>query len=262
MTSSLLLQLKGPLQSWGHSSRFNDRATSPQPTKSGIVGLLAAADGRRRTDPIEDLARLTFAVRVDQPGSLLRDYQTAEAWQTAGKTNLVSRYYLSDAVFLAAVESEDRALLESLAQSLRSPRFPLYLGRRSCPANPDLVLRTASEGDRGSGSTVTSSRSRAGLPDSGADVHDGSAVDLLRSAPWCASRAHRRTRSQEVVLPIFRDGRPGEPGDPQQDVPLSFDQEHRRYGWRTVVRDELGARISNPDGIVRSDPFFEEVVSS
>ena len=48
----LLLRLAGPLQSWGVKSRFTVRATELAPTKSGIIGMLAAAVGRRRTDPI------------------------------------------------------------------------------------------------------------------------------------------------------------------------------------------------------------------
>ena len=71
---SLVLRLAGPLQSWGGQSQFNRRDTLGEPTKSGITGLLAAAQGRRRQDPIEDLLALRLGVRTDQPGSLLRDY--------------------------------------------------------------------------------------------------------------------------------------------------------------------------------------------
>ena len=71
--SCLVLRLAGPLQSWGSSSQFNRRETDDRPTKSGVIGLLAAAQGRRRSDPIEDLVDVKLAVRVDQPGSLLRD---------------------------------------------------------------------------------------------------------------------------------------------------------------------------------------------
>lgn len=77
MSSVLVLRLAGPMQSWGSSSRFTRRSTEAFPTKSALVGLLAAAQGRRRSDPIEDLAELRFAVRVDQPGQLLRDFHTA-----------------------------------------------------------------------------------------------------------------------------------------------------------------------------------------
>lgn len=64
----LLLRLAGPLQAWGVKSRFTIRATELAPTKSGIIGMLAAAVGRRRTDPIEDFLSLRFGVRKDQPG--------------------------------------------------------------------------------------------------------------------------------------------------------------------------------------------------
>ena len=58
---NMLLTLKGPMQSWGTSSRFTKRRTSSEPSKSGIIGLLAAAQGRRRVDPIEDLVDLKLA---------------------------------------------------------------------------------------------------------------------------------------------------------------------------------------------------------
>src|SRR5690606_19400754 len=74
--STIVLRLAGPLTSWGSASQFNRRDTDNEPTKSAVIGLLAAADGRRREDSIEDLLELRFGVRVDQSGSLLRDYHT------------------------------------------------------------------------------------------------------------------------------------------------------------------------------------------
>lgn len=67
----LLLRLAGPMQAWGVRSRFTVRSTELAPTKSGVIGMLAAAVGRRRTDPIEDLIKLRFGVRKDQPGPVL-----------------------------------------------------------------------------------------------------------------------------------------------------------------------------------------------
>lgn len=84
----LVLRLAGPMQSWGSRSQFNRRDTDDQPTKSGIVGLLAAAAGRRRGDPIEDLVGLRLAVRVDQPGTLLRDYHTVSNY--TGQSHLTA----------------------------------------------------------------------------------------------------------------------------------------------------------------------------
>ena len=231
MAHSLLLLLKGPMQSWGDSSRYKQRTTGQVPTKSGIIGLLAAAEGRRRTDPVEDLAELTLAVRVDQPGSLMRDYQTALA-EGAKHANLVTRYYLSDAAFVAALESPHREVVDGLADALKNPRFPLYLGRRSCPAPVNLVLK----------------------------VVDKSAVEALRAEPWHASDFHRKARAKNVELPIYRDARPGESGVAQQDVPVSFSQENHVYSWRTVVQEPEGCVFPNDMG-TSVDPFFETVIS-
>ena len=65
---TLLLRLAAPLQSWGEDSKFETRRTRREPTKSGVIGLLAAALGRRRDEPLDDLRGLRFAVRVDQEG--------------------------------------------------------------------------------------------------------------------------------------------------------------------------------------------------
>lgn len=230
MTSTLLLLLKGPMQSWGDDSRYKQRKTGQVPTKSGVIGMLAAALGRRRVDPIEDLAGLSFGVRVDQPGTLLKDFQTALP-EGASNAQLVTRYFLSDAVFVVAVESEERALLENIESALRRPRFPLFLGRRSCPAPADLVL----------------------------GIRDSDLVTALQGEEWHASKSHRQARARNVVLPIHRDARKGERGIACRDVPISFAQEHRQYAWREVVQDETGAPFENPLA-TKSDPFFEAVI--
>ena len=41
----LALLLDGPMQSWGHASRFERRTTALHPTRSAIMGLIAAALG-------------------------------------------------------------------------------------------------------------------------------------------------------------------------------------------------------------------------
>ena len=69
--ATLLLRLAAPLQAWGADSKFETRKTNREPTKSGVIGLLAAALGLRR-DESEGLARLTglrFGVRVEREGS-------------------------------------------------------------------------------------------------------------------------------------------------------------------------------------------------
>lgn len=78
--ATLLLRLAAPLQAWGADSKFETRKTGREPTKSGVIGLLAAALGLRR-DEREALLRLTglrFGVRVEREGQLLVDYHTAK----------------------------------------------------------------------------------------------------------------------------------------------------------------------------------------
>lgn len=140
--ATLLLQLVGPMQSWGTRSRFNERDTDLEPSKSGVLGLVCAALGRDRADPIADLADLRMGVRVESPGVLRRDYQTAQLYDRKKKdyvpseTSLSNRYFLSDAAFLVGLEG-DRSLLSTIHDALKNPRWTLYLGRKSyVPSQP------------------------------------------------------------------------------------------------------------------------------
>ncbi|MEX2985736.1 type I-E CRISPR-associated protein Cas5/CasD [Streptomyces sp. C36] len=154
-TYGLLLHLAGPLQSWGTHSRFHERDTARFPTRSGLIGMLAACLGRRRGEPVDDLARLSLTTRTDRPGILLRDLHTvggglpAKATVTTAEgkkrppsqgTLLSQRYYLADAAFTAALTSTDLPLLATCAEALRSPTWPPYLGRRSCPPEGPLLI--------------------------------------------------------------------------------------------------------------------------
>ncbi|RDI95463.1 type I-E CRISPR-associated protein Cas5/CasD [Meiothermus sp. QL-1] len=140
---TLLLRLQGPMQSWGTRSRFDYRDTWPYPTKSGVLGLLAAALGRDRKEDISDLAALRMGVRVDRRGVLKVDYQTAQGVLNSeqSKTRDVQswRYYLSDAAFLVGLEG-DAGLLKGAHQALLNPRFALYLGRKGYAPSPPPYL--------------------------------------------------------------------------------------------------------------------------
>jgi len=102
MNGVLLIPCVGPMQSWGTRSRFQERDTEREPSKSGVIGLLCAALGRDREAPIDDLAILRIGVRVDQEGKLDVDFQTAQnvAVASGGPSQdlLSNRHYLSDAV--------------------------------------------------------------------------------------------------------------------------------------------------------------------
>lgn len=135
---TLLLRLAGPMQSWGTTSRFDQRDTGKEPSKSGVIGLLAAALGidRENWTDLEPLTQLKMAVRHDRTGVLKRDYQTAQNIISADRskvheTAVTTRDYLADAVFLVGLEGEDRALLERAHAALQNPVWPLALGRKS-----------------------------------------------------------------------------------------------------------------------------------
>ena len=225
--ATLLLRLAAPLQSWGSDSKFETRKTDREPTKSGVVGLLAAALGLRRDDT-EGLARLNglrFAVRADQEGSLLVDFHTAnrEEDRKKGKAPYVTyRHYLQDAVFLVGLESEDTALLQELETALKHPVYPLYLGRRSCPPTLPLCL---------------------GLREQGL-------VEALQAEPALCPGGPKPTR-------IVADAAPQEPGAvPQRDVPLSYDPRHRQYGYRSAREISLRQPAGAPEPTAH-DPFCE-----
>lgn len=206
--STLLIRLAGPMQSWGSRSRFATRGTESAPTKSGVIGLVAAALGIRRNEPLERFAGTRFGVRIDQPGRLERDFQTARSLDGAASMPLSHRYYLADAVFLAGLEHEDRGRLEAFAEALKRPAFPLYLGRRAFPPAGPIDV------------TVT---------DVGLDR-------ALGSAPWTVSETYRDANGRavpelELLLETAPDNRHAEP---IRDEPRSFDPRRREYGWRSV----------------------------
>lgn len=227
----LVLRLAGPLQSWGGQSQFNRRDTLTEPTKSGVLGLLAAACGVRRQDPIEDLLGLSFGVRTDRPGTLLRDYHTVSSLdgsplpsaqvnskgvQTrtspAKNTHVTTRFYLQDAVFVAAVAGPE-PLLDTLAVAVRRPAFPLALGRRSCPpAQPLHIPATGTD----------------------APLWTGGLLEVLQRVPWQGAQPRQRNRPYGR-LPVTVDDPRGD--DIRTDVPTSFDPLRRGFTTRTVRHD-------------------------
>lgn len=161
--NTLLLRLAGPMQSWGTQSRFTVRDTGLEPSKSGVIGLLSAALGRSRAESLDDLAALRMGVRVDFPGEMSLDYQTAgggrlpsgkpygvrRASGGSGDTVLSNRYYLADADFLVGLESEDIDQLRCLDDALRNPVWQLCLGRKAfIPGVPVYVPGVLREGER------------------------------------------------------------------------------------------------------------------
>lgn len=145
---TLLLRLVGPMQSWGIQSNYAYRDTALEPSKSGVIGLICAALGRTRTEPISDAASLTMGVRVDREGVVLRDYHTAgiDGFLRAGgsvetKNAILSdRFYLADAAFLVGLQGDDMALLKQIQNALEHPHWMLCLGRKAfVPSEPVAI---------------------------------------------------------------------------------------------------------------------------
>jgi len=209
--STLLLRLAAPLQSWGDSAKFEVRGTGREPTKSGVVGLLAAALGisREDADALRPLKELRFGIRAEREGTLLRDFHTAKNAKTA---YVMYRDYLSDAVFLAGMESSDEAYLQTLLYALRHPVYPLYLGRRSCPVTLPLVL----------------------------GIRDCDLVTALKSEPRCTDG------SSPAGARIQYDDENGAPSSKRQDVPETFSVLHRAHRWRIVTEEILPSDEHDP----------------
>ena len=139
------------------------------------------------------------------------------------RTLLSERFYCTDAVFLGFVEGPDE-LVDALAQAVVRPVFPVYLGRRSCP--PTLPLRLA--------------------------VREGSAWDAVCETPWMASpyyqkkqRHDRLVRTRVVAdLGIIPPEVERASQHTLQDMPISFNSEHRQFTVRAV--EEVYIELENP----------------
>lgn len=213
--STLLLRLAAPLQAWGTDSKFEVRRTNREPSKSGVIGLLAAALGLRRDADLSKLSALRFGVRVDRNGEIIKDFHMAKAEKTS---YLTYRYYLSDAIFLVGLESEDRSFLEQIERALRNPCFPLFLGRRSCPPTLPLVL--------------------------------GIREDTLEIALREEENQNKDLKSIRQSHRYIRldCGVGGQEGAVVQDLPISFNPMRREFGYRRAkeiwIRDDVNTEES------------------
>lgn len=162
MSDTLAFLLDAPLQSWGASSKFQRRDTESWPTKSALVGVLAAAlgidkhaqDEVVRVAPLAALCFSVFRWPKRAPVTRLADFHTigggydktnpAEKLHIPCKagdgspfgTVITRRAYLTDARFIALFQG-DRATLERAAAALLDPVWGIWFGRKTCiPAVP------------------------------------------------------------------------------------------------------------------------------
>lgn len=163
VSHSLLLRFAAPQQSWG-STELPDRNTETVPTRSGVVGMLAAALGEPRNTWSGWLWGTDIWARVDRKGELATDFHTvgvpspevqsirtrhrlavgsrgdadfiiplgnSNKWTLGGGTMVTNRQYLADAEFLIAISHVDTERVDEMAAATRNPVFMTYLGRKS-----------------------------------------------------------------------------------------------------------------------------------
>ena len=217
---TVLLKFSGPLQSWGTDSHFETRHTDTHPSKSAVIGMIAAGLGIRRDDDesVFRLNRLEFAVRIDQTGQILRDYHTAKKYKENGdieRTYVTNRFYIQDAIFVVALGSNDEELIQEVKTAVTHPYFSLFLGRRALPPTADLLL----------------------------DIVDTDVISALKKYPWQAAAWYQRKNTNRVQ--IFADEAllSGTSIRIRNDDVISFSQSRgRRFGSRKeayITVDEL-----------------------
>jgi CRISPR system Cascade subunit CasD len=147
-TSHLALWLDAPLQSWGYQSRFDQRTSLAYPTRSGILGLVAAALGIDRADSggLASLRPLALTIHVYPNAGRVVDYHTVgggydrktqrrQITRTAdgkvGNTVVTRREYLQNARF-GIVLAGPSPLVQRIEHALLDPVWGVWLGRKSC----------------------------------------------------------------------------------------------------------------------------------
>ncbi|MGW6898981.1 type I-E CRISPR-associated protein Cas5/CasD [Streptomyces sp. NPDC054919] len=233
--TGLLLRLAGPLSAYGTQAVCTHRDTTPHPTRSAVIGLLAAAAGRPRSQalqPFTDLDGhptyhdLTLTIRVDKPGTLHTDYHVTGGGYprhmslrtSTGKhrpphsSALPShRIYLADAAFTLALTGP-APLIDAIADHLEHPHYAPYLGRRSCVPDEPLVL----------GEPLTDP-----------------AHHLLHHTPLTLTRPPRPDTATVPVTFVWEHPPTTSPGARPYDLtdqPLDYTQETRQYSQRQLWR--------------------------
>jgi CRISPR system Cascade subunit CasD len=166
VTEFLLFSLYAPLASWGEIAVGESRGSWDRPSRSSVLGFVAAALGLMREDQAAHEALdvgYGIAVRLDAVGTSLGDYHTAQtvaaamvrkrrpgtrAELLAGgecETILSRRVYRQDGLATVLMWSRGAARwpLQGLADALRKPVFVLFAGRKAnalgLPTDPEIL---------------------------------------------------------------------------------------------------------------------------
>lgn len=163
----VLLRLEGPLMAFGGVAVDERLPVVRFPALSMICGLLGNALGYRRTEAhrLQQLqASISLASRVDRPGHLITDYQTAELdaddtmWRSTGRlaeraggakgefTVQLYRQYWADAAVTSAVGLPPE-FIPAVVSALQEPARPLFLGRAACPPSRPIFMGVVDASD-------------------------------------------------------------------------------------------------------------------
>ena len=164
MNNSSFLRLAGPIQSWaGPRVTGNVVNSKLQPTRTGLLGLLAGALGASRNQWPRWIENVDFAIREDRRGQFCNEFQTINPridefrlradertfrerqlsihGMRVTKTNLaftpdardgtsvIRRTYLIEAEFLVRVTCPEHQ--DEINSALRNPIFTTYLGKKA-----------------------------------------------------------------------------------------------------------------------------------
>ncbi len=139
-------------------------------------------------------------------------------------------------MFLVGLEGE-KPLLNEIDYALQHPVFPLFLGRRSCPPEGKLSLGI---------------RSGKNL------------LQALEGEPWLVSDWLKNKDDENIRLHIITDAYINtNSGYLQRDLPISFDQSHRKFGFRRVIEldsvlhNNSSNQFTTSEGFTDHDPMLE-----
>jgi CRISPR system Cascade subunit CasD len=242
MNAHLIFRLYGPIASWGDIAVGEVRPSYTHPSKSAVLGLIAAA---LRIDRYKDdqhralVESYGFAVRVESMGVPLVDYHTVQVPPSASgntknyytrrdelqavsrdklKTIISRRDYRMDALATVALWGRTSELPYSLAamrDAMERPGYLLYLGRKSCPL---------------------------ALPMEPQIVQADTVLQALAKAKFAAFEPLRQIRFAEKPILFWDEGVDAEVSAQhsfqRRDVPLS------RRRWQFDVRQEHQGSLS------------------
>ena len=255
---TMLMEIKG-LQSWGcNESMTSRRKTFRFPTKSGIIGMFSAALGLQRDMSNEkeigislnDLRSLEFGVRIDDDGTIGRDYRTMHEYDynvdmkntglihgrkfSRNPSEISERNFIMDAVFIVAVRGEDE-ISDSIHNALNNPHYALYYGRKEFPASFDMLM----------------------------NIETDNFIDIPVMTAFENEPSHSRSDVNHSLMVIIDDNTSN---DYIMDDPISFNMNYRKYNRRYVRFDNVipNGSDSNDESIdvksVNYDPmqFFTD----